>query len=199
MVPSGSVREVVLFGLRDTVSTCLLPVPPFSASRSSLVAVKNITKITEQATRTMSSIPPCHAQISTDGYIDRRDCINTGPRKSLSLTLSAKCLRDTRNDGRRLDGDAHDTAGMPMFRLSEERRDIIVFRRSGSSNSWPLAPSSARTLFALDYLIAFALDCLIGEKLLSFAVMAGTRPEFARDLPRFVVEVRVDQALPRLP
>jgi hypothetical protein len=36
----------------------------------------------------------------------------------------------------------------------------------------------------------FALDYLIGEKLLTFADTAVTRPEFARELPRFVAEVR---------
>jgi hypothetical protein len=35
-----------------------------------------------------------------------------------------------------------------------------------------------------------ALDYLIGEKLLTYADTAVTRPEFARGLPRFVAEVR---------
>ncbi len=35
-----------------------------------------------------------------------------------------------------------------------------------------------------------ALDYLIGEKLLDYAEAAVTRPEFARELPRFVAEVR---------
>ncbi len=35
-----------------------------------------------------------------------------------------------------------------------------------------------------------ALDYLIGEKLLNYAEAAVTRPEFARELPRFVAEVR---------
>jgi hypothetical protein len=38
--------------------------------------------------------------------------------------------------------------------------------------------------------ILSALDYLIGEKLLTYAEMAVTRPEFARELPRFVAEVR---------
>ncbi len=38
--------------------------------------------------------------------------------------------------------------------------------------------------------ILSALDYLIGEKLLIYADMAVTRPEFARELPRFVAEVR---------
>ena len=40
------------------------------------------------------------------------------------------------------------------------------------------------------YGILPALDYLIGEKLLPYAEMAVTRPEFARELPRFVAEVR---------
>jgi hypothetical protein len=35
-----------------------------------------------------------------------------------------------------------------------------------------------------------ALDYLIGEKLLTYAETAATRPDFARELPRFVAEVR---------
>jgi hypothetical protein len=35
-----------------------------------------------------------------------------------------------------------------------------------------------------------ALDYLIGEKLLTYAETAVTRPDFARELPRFVAEVR---------
>jgi hypothetical protein len=35
-----------------------------------------------------------------------------------------------------------------------------------------------------------ALDYLIGEKLLTYADTAVTRPEFARELPRFVAQVR---------
>ena len=38
--------------------------------------------------------------------------------------------------------------------------------------------------------VASALDYLIGEKLLGYAKAAVTRPEFARELPRFVAEVR---------
>jgi hypothetical protein len=38
--------------------------------------------------------------------------------------------------------------------------------------------------------ILSALDYLIGEKLLIYAETAVTRPEFARELPRFVAEVR---------
>ena len=33
-------------------------------------------------------------------------------------------------------------------------------------------------------------DYLIGEKLLIYAETAMTRPEFARELPRFIAEVR---------
>jgi len=39
--------------------------------------------------------------------------------------------------------------------------------------------------------ILSALDYLIGEKLLTYADTAVTKPEFARELPRFVAEVRV--------
>jgi hypothetical protein len=35
-----------------------------------------------------------------------------------------------------------------------------------------------------------AFDYLVGEKLLSFADAAGTHPDFARELPQFVSEVR---------
>jgi hypothetical protein len=38
--------------------------------------------------------------------------------------------------------------------------------------------------------ILSALDYLIGEKLLIYAETATTRPEFAREMPRFVAEVR---------
>jgi hypothetical protein len=38
--------------------------------------------------------------------------------------------------------------------------------------------------------ILSALDYLIGEKLMTYAETAATRPEFARELPRFVAEVR---------
>jgi hypothetical protein len=38
--------------------------------------------------------------------------------------------------------------------------------------------------------VVSAFDYLIGEKLLTFAEAAVTRPEFARELPRFVAGVR---------
>ena len=38
--------------------------------------------------------------------------------------------------------------------------------------------------------ILSALNYLIGEKLLIYAETAVTRPEFARELPRFIAEVR---------
>jgi hypothetical protein len=38
--------------------------------------------------------------------------------------------------------------------------------------------------------VVSALDYLIGEKLLNYAEAAVTRPEFARELPRFVAQVR---------
>lgn len=38
--------------------------------------------------------------------------------------------------------------------------------------------------------VVAALDYLIGEKLMIFAETAVSRPEFARELPRFVAEIR---------
>jgi hypothetical protein len=38
--------------------------------------------------------------------------------------------------------------------------------------------------------VVSALDYLIGEKLMTYAETAVGRPEFARELPRFVAEVR---------
>ena len=38
--------------------------------------------------------------------------------------------------------------------------------------------------------VVSALDYLIGEKLMTYAETAVRRPEFARELPRFVAEVR---------
>ena len=38
--------------------------------------------------------------------------------------------------------------------------------------------------------VVSALDYLIGEKLMTYAGTAVTHPEFARELPRFVAEVR---------
>jgi hypothetical protein len=38
--------------------------------------------------------------------------------------------------------------------------------------------------------VVSALDYLIGEKLIIYAETAVTRPEFARELPRFVAEIR---------
>ena len=40
------------------------------------------------------------------------------------------------------------------------------------------------------YGVVSALDYLIGKKLLGYAEAAVTRPEFARELPRFVAGVR---------
>jgi hypothetical protein len=41
-----------------------------------------------------------------------------------------------------------------------------------------------------DHGVKSAFDYLVGEKLMTFAGAAATRPEFARELPRFVAEVR---------
>jgi hypothetical protein len=38
--------------------------------------------------------------------------------------------------------------------------------------------------------VVSALDYLIGEKLMIFAETAISRPEFARELPRFIAEIR---------
>ena len=40
------------------------------------------------------------------------------------------------------------------------------------------------------YGIAAAFDYLVGEKLMTFAAAAADHPDFARELPRFVSEVR---------
>ena len=42
--------------------------------------------------------------------------------------------------------------------------------------------------------VVSALDYLIGEKLMDYAEMAVTRPEFARELPSFVAEIRRSSA-----
>jgi hypothetical protein len=54
---------------------------------------------------------------------------------------------------------------------------------------WKQQCVAARSI-RVHYGILSALDYLIGEKLLTFADKALTRPEFARELPRFVAEVR---------
>jgi hypothetical protein len=41
-----------------------------------------------------------------------------------------------------------------------------------------------------DHGVSDAFNYLVGEKLMTFARTASTRPEFARELPRFVAEVR---------
>jgi hypothetical protein len=54
---------------------------------------------------------------------------------------------------------------------------------------WKEQCAAARSVRA-QHGIHSALDYLIGEKLLTYAETAVTRPEFARELPRFVAEVR---------
>src|SRR6516164_4929639 len=54
---------------------------------------------------------------------------------------------------------------------------------------WKQQCVAARSI-RVHYGILSALDYLIGEKLLTFADTAVTRPEFAGELPRFVAEVR---------
>jgi hypothetical protein len=54
---------------------------------------------------------------------------------------------------------------------------------------WKEQCVAARSIRA-EHGILSALDYLIREKLLTYAEAAVTRPEFARELPRFVAEVR---------
>jgi DNA-binding SARP family transcriptional activator len=54
---------------------------------------------------------------------------------------------------------------------------------------WIEQCEAAQTIKARFGLTA-AFDYLVGEKLINFASAASTHPEFARELPRFVSEVR---------
>jgi DNA-binding SARP family transcriptional activator len=54
---------------------------------------------------------------------------------------------------------------------------------------WIQQCEAAQTIKARFGLTA-AFDYLVGEKLINFASAASTHPEFARELPRFVSEVR---------
>jgi hypothetical protein len=54
---------------------------------------------------------------------------------------------------------------------------------------WKQQCDAARTI-RIQHGILSALDYLIGEKLMTYAETAVTKPEFARELPRFVAEVR---------
>jgi hypothetical protein len=54
---------------------------------------------------------------------------------------------------------------------------------------WKQQCAAARNVRAQHGILS-ALDYLIGEKLLTYAEAAMTRPEFARELPGFVAEVR---------
>jgi hypothetical protein len=71
----------------------------------------------------------------------------------------------------------------------------IVAQREGSmaehkfQDIWKQQCVAARSI-RVQHGILSALDYLIGEKLLTYAGTAVTRPEFARELPRFVAEVR---------
>src|ERR1700736_6512094 len=56
-------------------------------------------------------------------------------------------------------------------------------------NIWIEQCEAAQTIKARFGLTA-AFDYLVGEKLMSFASAASRHPEFARELPRFVSEVR---------
>ena len=54
---------------------------------------------------------------------------------------------------------------------------------------WTEQCEAAQTIKAR-FGLAAAFDYLVGEKLINFADAASTYPEFARELPRFVSEVR---------
>jgi hypothetical protein len=54
---------------------------------------------------------------------------------------------------------------------------------------WIEQCEAARTIKAR-YGLKAAFDYVVGEKLISFASAASRHPEFARELPRFVSEVR---------
>ena len=54
---------------------------------------------------------------------------------------------------------------------------------------WLEQCEAARTIKAR-YGLKAAFDYVVGEKLISFASAASQHPEFARELPRFVSEVR---------
>jgi hypothetical protein len=54
---------------------------------------------------------------------------------------------------------------------------------------WKQQCVAARSI-RIQHGILSALEYLIGEKLLTYADTAVTKPEFARELPRFVAEVR---------
>lgn len=68
----------------------------------------------------------------------------------------------------------------------------MVRERSGMDkfqDIWKEQCVAARRIRAQHGILS-ALDYLIGEKLLTYAEMAVTRPQFAQELPRFVAEVR---------
>jgi hypothetical protein len=54
---------------------------------------------------------------------------------------------------------------------------------------WIEQCDAAQTIKAR-YGLTAALDYLVGEKLMNFASAASSHPDFARELPRFVSEVR---------
>jgi hypothetical protein len=54
---------------------------------------------------------------------------------------------------------------------------------------WKEQCAAARNV-RVQYGLLSALDYLIGEKLMTYADTAVTKPEFARELPRFVAEIR---------
>jgi len=64
---------------------------------------------------------------------------------------------------------------------------VIVMGRS--QDDWIEQCAAARGIRNRHGIVS-ALDYLIGEKLMTYAEAAATRPEFARELPQFVAEVR---------
>jgi len=54
---------------------------------------------------------------------------------------------------------------------------------------WIEQCEAARTI-KVRYGLKAAFDYLVGEKLMNFASAASTHPEFAREFPRFISEVR---------
>jgi hypothetical protein len=58
-----------------------------------------------------------------------------------------------------------------------------------SHHIWTEQCEAARTIKER-YGVTAAFDYLVGEKLMTFAAAAADHPDFARELPRFVSEVR---------
>ena len=78
-------------------------------------------------------------------------------------------------------------AGIEKLSELKGRRQAMNARKA--HHIWIEQCEAAQTIKARFGLTA-AFDYLVGEKLLNFASAASTHPEFARELPRFVSEVR---------